>query len=405
MERPAFSRGTDPVLRSGMHPTKPLLALSLLFSFPALAGRNPPELPNKYARTEPFSVDYSKGRTYRTSYDKDPATSRAPLAEPALSDACYNSQPYDFDTKGLGAELSRTYLEDPRFAEFEVVSLISIPLQKIFVLDRRAYQRTGDGLVYAWKTSTGYHDKHYAYDRKAGRLVFGQKGSVQITHKDRASALAMIKEIGQKKGATYSENGGLPVVTFDPRAELDEQGNPKFPERRVRYSETTSKMKREKAEKSGLEIVGEDPNDPNLMIVKKYSLNYEDYYHTQPGYYVIQNGFSSRHLSGEGDGSYDVEQPTMPWAVFFNLERGMATHGAAYRGTMGSPNSHGCVRLLEENACRLFHLVGHVSKGPVSAVNEKTGQPMTRKIEAYRALTIVTERLGEVEKKYFNRFQ
>lgn len=388
-----------------MHPTKLLQALCFLLPLSTFAGPNPPELRNKYARTEPFSVNYSKGRTYRVPYLKDPAASQAPLQEPALSDVCYNSKPYEFDTKGLGADLSRAYLEDKRFTDFEVISFISIPLQKIFVLDRATYQRTGDGLVYAWRTSTGYHDKHYAYDRKAGKMVFGQKGSVQITHKDRASALAKIKELSQKKGATYSENGGLPVVIFDPRAELDGQGNPKFPERRVRYSESTSKMKREKALKSGLEIVGEDQNNPELLIVKKYSLNYEDYYHTQPGYYVIQNGFSSRHLSGEGDGNYEVEQPTMPWAVFFNLERGMATHGAAYRGTMGSPNSHGCVRLLEENACRLFHLVGHVSKGPVSALNEKTGQPMSKKIDAYRALTIVTGELGDVEKKYLHRFQ
>jgi len=387
------------------NPTFLLLPLSLLACSIALAeeGRTPPEAPNRYSRTEPFSVDYSLGRTYRKAYAQDPHSSTQPLDGAALTRACWVSKPFDFETRGLAQELSRAYLEDSRFMEFQVITLVSIPLQRLFVLDRAKYNAStdGNGLVYAWKTSTGYHDKHFAFSRQENKLIFGQKGSVAITHKNKEDALRTLREHAAKKGARISGDG-LEVI-FDVSPELNEFGQPKFPAKRVRYTETTSKMREDKARASGLEIVGEDSNLPGFFIVKKHSLNYEDWYHTQPGFYVIQNGFSSRHLSSEGDGNYEIEQPTMPWAVFFNLNRGMATHGAAYRGTMGSPNSHGCVRLLEENACRLFHLVGQAPQGQVSALNEKTGQPLATRISGYRAMFIVTDKLGEIEKKYLNQ--
>lgn len=384
-----------------------LLTLSVLASFSSLAsadeGRLPPEPQNKYGRTEPFSVNYSLGRTFRKAYAQDPHASAAPLEEAALIRTCWVSKPFDFETRGLAQELSRAYLEDSRFKEFQVITLVSIPLQRLFVLDRAKYTASpdGNGLVYAWKTSTGYHDKHFAFSRQENKLIFGQKGSVAITHKNKDDALRTLRGHSAKKGARLSGDGL--EVTFDTSPELDEQGLPKFPAKRVRYTETTSKMREDKARASGLEIVGEDSNLPGFLIVKKHSLNYEDWYHTQPGHYVIQNGFSSRHMSSESDGNYEIEQPTMPWAVFFNLNRGMATHGAAYRGTMGSPNSHGCVRLLEENACRLFHLVGHVPQGQVPALHEKTGQPLSNKISGYRATFIVTDKLGEIEKRYLNQ--
>ncbi len=380
-----------------------LLFLTMATAASADSGRRPPEPANRYGRTEPFSVDYSLGRTYRKAYSQDPAASARPLDSAALTRACWISKPFDFDTRGLGSELSRAYLEDPRFKSFEVVTIVSIPLQRIFVLDRGTYEqsRNGDGLVYAWKTSTGYHDFHYAYSRKEGRVIFGQKGSVAITHKNKADALRMLMDHSRKKGARLSADGT--TVSFDPSGDLDDSGAPRFPNKRVRYTETTSKMRADRARATGLEIVGEDPNLPGFLIIRKHSLNYEDWYHTQPGHYVIQNGFSSRHMSGESDGNYEIEQPTMPWAVFFNLNRGMATHGAAYRGTMGSPNSHGCVRLLEENACRLFHLIGHAGQGKVPALQEKTGQPLSKLIDGYKAMFVVTDKLGEIEARYMNR--
>ena len=378
-----------------------LLAAALLsLSTAALAeeGRLPPEPANRYGRTEPFSVDYKLGRTFRKAYAQDPHALPAAPDAGTLARACFISKPFDFDVRGLGTTLSRKLLEDSRYSAFQVITLISIPQQKIFVLSRAAYlaSRDGNGLVYAWHTSTGYHDKHFAMSRAEGRVIYGQKGSVMITHKDKADALRTLAEHAKKKGARLSADGL--EVTFDATADLDEQGRPKFPNKRVRYTETTSKMREDRARASGLEIVGEDPNVPGFLVVRKHSLNYEDWYHTQPGHYVIQNGFSSRHMSSEGDGNYEIEQPTMPWAVFFNLGRGMATHGAAYRGNLGSPNSHGCVRLLEENACRLFHLVGHSGLGSVPAIHEKTGAPLPKTIDGYRTLFIVSDQLSEAEK-------
>jgi hypothetical protein len=390
-----------------MKPRKIFFALVALASFNTAyaegEGRLPPESNNRYGRTEAFSVDYKLGRTYRKAYEQDPHAAATPPDSSTLARTCFISKPFDFDTRGLAVELSRSLLEDKRYSPFEVITVVSIPLQKMFVLSRSVYKssRDGNGLIYAWKTSTGYHDKHFAMSRREGQLVHGQKGSVMITHKDKADALRTLGEHGKKKGARLSADG-LEVI-FDGTTDLDETGRPKFPGKRVRYSETVSKMREDRARASGLEIAGEAPDLPGFLLVRKHSLNYEDWYHTQPGYYVIQNGFSSRHMSSESDGNYEIEHPTMPWAVFFNLNRGMATHGAAYRGTMGSPNSHGCVRLLEENACRLFHLVGHSGRGSVPAINEKTGEPLSKNIEGYRSLFLVTDKLGEIEKKYLNQ--
>jgi|GEM_PF-3160525 len=356
--------------------------------------QSPPEAANSFARTEPFSVLYSKGRTYRTAYEKDPNTLGNSQPQKDFPNVCWKFKAFDFSTKGVGTELSKKYLLDPRFEDFQVITLVSIPLQRIFVIDRNTFNKSSsqDGLVYAWKTSTGYHDKHYSYSRKAEKFVFGQKNSVQITHKNGPDALAFLKKLGQKKGAKYIETEGKPAVIFENSA------------KRIDYSITTSKMKKEKAIESGLEIIGEDSNLPGYLVVRKHSLNYQDYFHTEPGFYNVQNGFSSRHLSGESDGNYEIEAPTMAWALFFNIQRGMATHGAAYRGSMGSPNSHGCVRLLEENARNLFHLVGRTGQGQVSQINEKSGVLTGKKIDAYRSLFVVSDQMSDIEQKYFNQF-
>lgn len=347
--------------------------------------------PNADGRTEPFTLDYSKGRTWQAAYEKDPNSRKELLNEADLNRVCWKSKAFDFETGSLDRILSDRYLENPTYKEFDIIVHVSIPLQKMFVLDRQVYERTQGrrGLKYAWNTSTGYHDKHYSYRRKAGKYVFGQKGTVQITHRDKADALSHLQRIARKPGAKLLTEGKTQKVIFE--------GSGKS----VFFTEQISKMKKERALRSGLPLLGEDPDLPGFYRVKRYSLNYTEYYHTQPGYYVVQNGFSSRNISGESDGSYDVEQPTMPWALFFNQQRGMAVHGAAYRGSMGSPNSHGCVRLLEENACRLFHLVGQRGRAEVPFVNEKTGAVSQRKRAAYPALVVVTDQVSEAEKRHF----
>lgn len=377
--------GSNPVRYSSLIGTLIMSLTVVSASLTSLAQVAPPA--NRDGRTEPFTVNYGKGRTYRTAYEKDPNSSNQLMSDQDLNRVCFKSQKFDFDAGSLGQVLSQRYFKNTQLNDFDIVVYVSIPLQKMFVLDRSVYENSsrGDGLKYAWKTSTGYHDKHWSYSKKAGGYVFGQKGSVQITHRNKEDALQHLKNIGKKKGAQYIASPTTPKVVFP--------GS----EKKVIYSERVSKMRKDRAIESGLPLLGEDPNLPGFFLVKKYSLNYEEYYHTQPGYYVVQNGFSSRHISGESDGSYEVEQPTMPWALFFNIERGAATHGAAYRGSMGSPNSHGCIRLLEENACRLFHLVGQKGKGNVSMVNEKTGAVSNKKMDAYKTLFVVTDEVSDTE--------
>ena len=358
------------------------LAAALILILTASAGAE-----SKYQRSQPFTVDYSTGRTHRTSYKNDPNT--AAKLGMSIEAKCTPTKTHDFDTRGFGPALSRQYFTDPQFADFQVIVLVSIPLQKLFVLDRRAYDSGRDGLVYAWKTSTGYHDKHFAYSRREEKVVFGQKSTVQIFHPTRESALKKLRSLAQSAGAKLNDGGGRPFVTYA-----------NSPTKKVEFSENNSKISRAKAEAQGVEIVGEDPNTPGFVTVRRYVLNYSDYFHTEPGYFVVQNGFSSKHISGESDGAVDSEEPLMPWAMFFNIKRGMATHAAAYRGTLGSPNSHGCVRLLEENACRLFHLVGQTERASVAALNEKSGVRTGKSIDAYRAIYVVSETLSPAEQQY-----
>lgn len=356
-----------------------LLAVAALSSQLALAQARS----GKYDRTEPFTVDYTKGRTWQGSYANDPNTlarKQRPIAE-----VCHASRSFDFEVEGLGAALSKLYFGDKNYDGTNVIVHVSIPLQKMFVLERAAFEAKGDGLVYAWRTSTGYHDKHWASPGQ-----FGQKGIVQIDSKDRASALTKLKTLGRGEGAKYIDDGTQQYVVFD-----------KKPGKRVEYKEYTTKLSRERAAKLGVEIVGEDSNNPNLLVVKKYSLRYSDYFHSEPGFFRVGNAFSSRHISGESDASLETEVPFMSWAIFFNMQRGAATHGAAYRGTLGSPGSHGCIRLLEENACRLFHLIGKTEYGQVPFVNSKTGTANPAKlVNGHRALYVISDSLNAVETRF-----
>lgn len=339
--------------------------------------------PGRNDRTEPFTVDYSKGRTWQGQYAKDPNS--MVRKQGSLEQVCHPSRSFDFEVPGLGAALSKFYFNDKNYDGMNVIVHVSIPLQKMFVLDRSAFASKGDGLVYAWRTSTGYHDKHWATPSQ-----FGQKGIVQIDSKDRASALAKLKSIGQGAGAKYVVEGDNHFVIFD-----------KKPEKRVEYKEYTTKLSRERAAKLGVEIIGEDNNNPNLLIVKKYSLRYHDYFHSEPGIFRVGNAFSSRHISGESDASLETEVPFMSWAVFFNMKRGAATHGAAYRGTLGSPGSHGCIRLLEENACRLFHLVGKTEVADLPAIDSKTGAINAQKlVSGHRAIYVISDALNAVETRF-----
>lgn len=53
--------------------------------------------------------------------------------------------------------------------------------------------------------------------------------------------------------------------------------------------------------------------------------------------------------------SSKYENAPMPWSVFFN--GGYAIHGTEHNSSLGSPASHGCIRLATKNAKILFDLV------------------------------------------------
>lgn len=54
--------------------------------------------------------------------------------------------------------------------------------------------------------------------------------------------------------------------------------------------------------------------------------------------------------------SREWDEAPMPYSIFFT-ERGHAIHGTRSTGALGSPVSHGCVRLAPDNAAVLFALV------------------------------------------------
>ncbi|KAF2989962.1 L,D-transpeptidase [Methylocystis sp. MJC1] len=71
-------------------------------------------------------------------------------------------------------------------------------------------------------------------------------------------------------------------------------------------------------------------------------------YETPTGHYAVMR-MEADHFSDEYD------QAPMPYAIFFS-PRGLAIHGSFERG-LGSPRSHGCVRLSVANAQKLFEWV------------------------------------------------
>ncbi len=71
-------------------------------------------------------------------------------------------------------------------------------------------------------------------------------------------------------------------------------------------------------------------------------------YETPTGRYSVMR-MEADHYSDEYD------QAPMPYAIFFS-PRGLAIHGSFERG-LGSPRSHGCVRLAVNNAQKLFEWV------------------------------------------------
>lgn len=73
------------------------------------------------------------------------------------------------------------------------------------------------------------------------------------------------------------------------------------------------------------------------------------------GGYVTPTGTYSVNYTARMHYSKQYHWSPMPYSVFFN--RGVATHGTNATGRLGSPASHGCVRLHTSNAKTFYNLV------------------------------------------------
>ena len=73
-------------------------------------------------------------------------------------------------------------------------------------------------------------------------------------------------------------------------------------------------------------------------------------YSTPSGSFRVQ-GMEKMHYSTL------YHRSPMPHSIFFNGN--VAIHGTPHIGSLGSPHSHGCVRLHPTNAATLYELVSH----------------------------------------------
>jgi lipoprotein-anchoring transpeptidase ErfK/SrfK len=78
------------------------------------------------------------------------------------------------------------------------------------------------------------------------------------------------------------------------------------------------------------------------------------------GYYTPRGSFRPRQLKLMHYSS-KYENSPMPYSVFFY--GGYAIHGTGYVSRLGSPASHGCVRLHTANAAELYYLIKRVGRG------------------------------------------
>lgn len=74
----------------------------------------------------------------------------------------------------------------------------------------------------------------------------------------------------------------------------------------------------------------------------------------RPGYDTPTGRYSVMRMEADHY-SDEYDQAPMPYAIFFS-PRGLAIHGSFERG-LGSPRSHGCVRLSVANARQLFEWI------------------------------------------------
>ena len=68
---------------------------------------------------------------------------------------------------------------------------------------------------------------------------------------------------------------------------------------------------------------------------------------------------------GDGSLEYGIEAyelPGVPWTCFFT-EKGHAFHGTYWHDNFGSPMSHGCINMRNEDAKWLYRWLTPINKG------------------------------------------
>jgi lipoprotein-anchoring transpeptidase ErfK/SrfK len=78
------------------------------------------------------------------------------------------------------------------------------------------------------------------------------------------------------------------------------------------------------------------------------------------GYYTPRGSFRPKYLKRMHYSS-KYENSPMPYSVFFY--GGYAIHGTQYVRRLGTPASHGCIRLHTSNAADLYYLIKRYGRG------------------------------------------
>ena len=78
------------------------------------------------------------------------------------------------------------------------------------------------------------------------------------------------------------------------------------------------------------------------------------------GYFTPRGSFRARYLK-RMHYSRKYDNSPMPYSVFFY--GGYAIHGTNYVRRLGSPASHGCIRLHTANAANLYYLIKRYGQG------------------------------------------
>lgn len=91
--------------------------------------------------------------------------------------------------------------------------------------------------------------------------------------------------------------------------------------------------------------------------------------------------------------SREWDDAPMPHSIFFTTQ-GHAIHGSNHLKAIGTPASHGCVRLRPENAAILFDLVKHEgmnhTKVVLSGETPEPAAPVARSYQGRRAGTVAS---------------